>query len=106
MHKEIIDRWNDLKIQETVEDLGKKLYPESNSFAQRVSPDGLIEMTVEEHEGFEDDNPREHMRFSFEGDHLLIRMTKNQKPVLALLETRNINSSELKENIQEFVARE
>lgn len=106
MNKEIIDRWNELEIQGVVEDLGKKLYPNSNYFAQKVSSDGLVEMTVEEHEGFEDDNPIEHMRFSFEGDHLLIRMTKNQKPVLALLETKNIDSSELKESIKEFVARE
>jgi len=105
MLKEIIDRWKDLEIQKIVEDLGKKLYPASNYFPQNICDDGLIEMTVEEHEGFDDENPREYMRFSFEGDHLLIRMTKNNKPFLALLETKNINSDELKENIQEFVAR-
>ena len=101
MKKEIFSRWQKLEIYDTVKSFGQKKYPESNYFPQKIQEDGLVEMSIEQHEGMEDDHPRQYMRVSFDGDNLVIRSTKNDEPKLELINVRNItNQQELKTTIQ------
>jgi len=105
MNEEVLKRWNDLGIGGVAINLGKDLNPTSNYFPERVRGDGLVEMTIEEHEGYDDSTPKEYMRFSFDGSNLLVSMTKSEKPFLGLIETGSMNMDELQESLTELVVR-
>jgi len=104
MDREIYKRWNELNVNNIVADIADKLFP-GDVISHPSHADGLVEALVRNEEGYEDDNPIEHMRFSFDGNHLIIRTTNQNGPVLGLFETKDINSDQLKNNLQEFIAR-
>jgi hypothetical protein len=102
---EIVKRWDDLGITDVATRLGEKLYPECNHFPRKVRNDGLLEMTAEEHDGFADENPVERMRFSFDGNNLLVSMSKNGEPSLNLISTSNLDRDSLQKSLEEIVIR-
>jgi len=104
MNREIYKRWDELNLNSVITDIANRLFP-NDTVSHPGHVDGLVEAVVRSEEGYEDDNPIEHMRFSFDGNHLSIRTTNQNEPILGLLETRNVNNDQLRENLQNFVAR-
>jgi hypothetical protein len=102
---EVMNRWNELGVANLVGVIGKKLYPGSNHCPVKVRGDGLVEMTVEQHDGFEDENPVEYMRFSFDGSNLLVSMSKDKDPSLQILKTEGLTKDTLMRSLQEVVIR-
>jgi hypothetical protein len=105
MNKEIIDKWSELDAVTTITKLGKEINPTANYFPQKVREDGLVEMTVEEHDGYEDENPREYMRFSFDGNNLLVSMTKSEKPILKLIDVSYMDRTDFQKDLRDLVTR-
>jgi hypothetical protein len=101
MKNEIFSEWQRLGIYETAKNIGQQKYPTSNHFPQIVHGDGLVEMSIEEHEGMEDEHPTQYMRFSFDGNNLVIRSSQDQKPKLDLINIHPITGQqELSTTIQ------
>lgn len=103
--KEIVDRWNDLGIADTVKTIVDEVCPEANFISQKTRKDGLVEIVAQEHDGFEDQNPNERMRFSFDGQNLLVSMSKNGEPALDLISTQNLDRSSFEKSLREIVVR-
>lgn len=102
---EVMRKYNELGIVDMAGIFGKKLYPDSNYYHEKVRDDGLVEVVIEGHEGFEDENPREYMRFSFDGNNLLVSMSKNGEPSLDLISTVGLDKDALQKNLEDIVVR-
>ena len=103
---EVLSKWNGLGIDNIVSSMADKFAPRSNHISgKKVREDGLVEMTVEEHEGFDDDIPQEHMRFSFDGTSLMVRMTVSERPFLGVIDTRGMTGETIKSGLEDLVLR-
>ena len=102
---EVMRKYNELGVMDTASVLGKKLYQDSNYCHEKVRDDGLVEVVIEGHDGFEDENSREYMRFSFDGNNLLVSMSKNGEPFLDLISTVGLDKDALQKNLEDIIVR-
>lgn len=106
MIKETLSRWDELKVETTIKELARYLSPESNHFKRICHKNGLVEMVVQEHEGYEDDNPKENMRFCFYDNRIFMKASSlTDKPILKIIETKNMDASQLQTTLKDLLIR-